>query len=174
MNGAANMSITQSVLVVIVNNERDWQRVIEQGWYRIPVKTAPTPLAADYLAFYFTKVFGNHAWQIRYYAPVVRYRIVTRADLLPAEVDHPRAGDQYYRVDLDAVRELRRPIISRSLRRITFIPTTWDLLSSASDVAELWQQHDATSQLWADFPEVMRKASSRLELEERRVAYRLL
>ena len=44
----------QPALVVIVNNQADWQRVEHEGWYRIPKRSAPLPLAADVLAFYFT------------------------------------------------------------------------------------------------------------------------
>jgi hypothetical protein len=36
-----------------MNNKKDWQRVQDEGWYRIPVKHAPkgTP-DFDHLAFY--------------------------------------------------------------------------------------------------------------------------
>ena len=44
------------VLIAIMNNKKDWQRVLDEGWYRLPVKNAPegTP-SFDWLAFYFTK-----------------------------------------------------------------------------------------------------------------------
>ena len=48
------MSAHRPVLVVVVNNAPDWQRVLHEGWYRIPFKQAPHPVAADYLAFYLT------------------------------------------------------------------------------------------------------------------------
>ncbi len=161
------MNATQPVLVVIVNNQADWQRVVDQRWYRIPVKHAPTPLAADGLAFYFTKEFGDHAWQVRFYAPVLRYRIAKRAELLPDQPAHRRAHERYYCVDLGGVTELPRPVPSRSLRRVTFIPTTWEQLCTAADVAELWQPDDASSMLWNDFPDAIRKATARLIVEER-------
>jgi hypothetical protein len=44
------------VLVAVMNNLEDWQRVQEQGWYRLPVKHAPQSVPnIDILAFYFTK-----------------------------------------------------------------------------------------------------------------------
>ena len=44
------------VLIAIMNNKPDWRRVQEEGWYRLPARSAPpeTP-HFDYLAFYFTK-----------------------------------------------------------------------------------------------------------------------
>jgi hypothetical protein len=44
------------ILVAIMNNKQDWQRVLDEGWYRIPAKHAPQGAPNfDYLAFYFTK-----------------------------------------------------------------------------------------------------------------------
>lgn len=159
-------------LVVVMNNRRDWQHVCADGWYRIPLAHAPTPLAADLLAFYFTKAFGVQAHQVRYYAPVLRYRAVTRRELLPAESDHSRAHERYVRIDVGPVAELPRAIPSRSLRRVTFIPTTWERLCSAPDVTALWQPDDAAPILWDEFPDAIRKARSRLSIEERRQGYR--
>ena len=158
-------------LVVLVNNRRDWQHVINDGWYRIPLKHVPTPLAADLLAFYFTKAFGKQAHQVCYYAPVLRYRTMTRCELLPNEADHPRAHERYVRIDVGPVATLPRPIPSRSLRRVTFIGTSWERLCSVDDVAALWQPDDAHGMLWNEFPDAIRKASQRLELEERRGMY---
>lgn len=43
------------VLVAILNNKRDWQRVQDEHWYRLPVKYAPTGSPHfDWLAFYFS------------------------------------------------------------------------------------------------------------------------
>jgi len=163
----------QAALVVLINNRRDWQRVLDDGWYRIPLKHAPTPLAADFLAFYFTKAFGKQAHQVCYYAPVLRYRTTTRRELLPDEADHPRANERYVRIDMGPVAALPRPIPSKSLRRVTFIGTTWERLCTADDVAELWQNDDVAPVLWDAFPDAIRKASQRLELEERRGMYRV-
>ncbi len=156
---------------MLVNNRRDWQRVVDEGWYRIPLKHAPTPLAADLLAFYFTKTFGTQAHQVCYYAPVLRYRTATRRELLPNEADHPRAHERYVRIDLGPVADLPRPIPSRALRRVTFIGTTWERLCTADDVAALWQHDDTCAVLWDQFPDAIRKASQRLELEEQRAVY---
>lgn len=153
-------------LVVVVNNRQDWQRVINEGWYRIPLEHAPHPVAAEALAFYLTRPFGADAWQVAWYAPTLRYQIVTRRELLPAEPDHPRAGEGYYRIALGPVRRLERPITSQRLRRVTFIPTTFGQLLTATDVADLWQIDDVTPMLWTQFHDAAIKATARLNLEE--------
>lgn len=161
----ADEAVLHPALVVLVNNRRDWLRVCTEGWYRIPVRSAPFPIAAEYLAFYLTRTFRAEAWQISYYAPVTRYKILPRRELLPDQPDHPRADDLYYRIELGAVQRLERPIASRRLRRITFIPTTWERLHTAEDVADLWHTDDATAILWRFFSDTALKATRRLAIE---------
>ena len=112
------------VLVAVLTSPRDLAIAREQGWYRIPVKRAPRRVAADYLAFYQTRAFGEEAYAVSYYAPVRRFHLARRAELLPDEPDHPRAGEAYYQIEIGSLERLPRPIPSRRLRRITFIPTT--------------------------------------------------
>lgn len=165
------MSTAQPVLVVVVNNRRDWQRVVNEGWYRIPLRHAPQPVAADYLAFYLTKAFEVERWQVRCYAPVLRYQLVARRDLIPDEPAHPHATERYYRIDLGPLQQLATPLISRHLRRVTFIPTTLERLCTAKDLVDLWQGDDAGDLLWTEFPDAARKATSRLALEEAQKRY---
>jgi hypothetical protein len=41
------------VLVAVINNLEDWQRVQDEQWYRIPTKHAPEPVPnIDILAFF--------------------------------------------------------------------------------------------------------------------------
>jgi hypothetical protein len=159
------------VLVVLVNNQVDWQRVVDEHWYRIPLRTAPRPVAASYLAFYQTRVFGQDAFRIRFYAPVLRYRRLTRRELLPAEADHPRANEQYYQIELGTLEELARPVPSRRLRRITFIPTTLRRLVEADEINDLWMADDVEDLLWEIFRDAGIKAERRLEIGEGRQRY---
>lgn len=169
--GAVPAPYLHPALVVIVNNRRDWQRVVEEGWYRIPLSRAPHPIAADYLAFYHTRNVGGACWSVSFYAPVLRCRIVSRRELLPDEPLHPRADERYYRIELGEVRALAQPIRSRALRRITFIPTTLERLYVAEDVADLWLTQDEAALLWLYFRDAALKATRRLALEERRAGY---
>jgi len=139
---------TYRVLVVLVNNRRDWEMVQTQGWYRIPVKRAPRQIGADLLAFYFSKVFGEMAWSVRYVAPVLRFELARRRELLPDEADHPRANDWYYRVVLGPLEALPRPIPSRRLRRLVFLPTTLGRLLSADEINDLWMREPLEERLW--------------------------
>jgi hypothetical protein len=141
------------VLVAVLNSRRDLELAREEGWYRIPLKRAPTRVGADYLAFYQTGVFGEERWAVNYYAPVRRYRIVSRRSLLPGEPNHPRADDLYYRIEIGSLRRLPRPIPSRRLRRITFIPTTLERLFGAEEINDLWCGTRDEEQLWRAFKE---------------------
>jgi hypothetical protein len=127
------------VLVAIMNKRDDFERLRDQGWYRIPVKHAPPSTAeSDYIAFYFTKAFGEERWAIHWYAPVRGHEMVRRRDLLPDEPDHPRADAAYYKLQLGPLERLDPPIISLRWRRITFIETTWDRFQMAQEINELY------------------------------------
>ena len=126
------------VLVAYVPKLSDFDLIRRQGWYRIPQKSAPKGLHAEYYAFYFGRHFGAKKWAIHYYAPRLGHELVTRQMLLPHEPDHPRAGDFYYKVQLGPLVELERPIISLRWRRITFLHTTWDRFQDAIDINDLF------------------------------------
>jgi hypothetical protein len=139
------------VLVAVITRPRDLRLAREQGWYRIPLAHLPRQLAADYLAFYQTAAFGAERWAVRYYAPIQRYRLATRLELLPDEPEHPRAAERYYCLELGALRSLPLPVPAARLRRVTFIATTFGQLCRARDVRELWhppEEHAAPDDLW--------------------------
>lgn len=129
---------TARVLVAVITHPRDFQLARDKGWYRIPLARAPEQLAADYLAFYQTKAFAAERWSVRYYAPIVRYTIATRRELLPDERAHPRASERYYRLELGPLERLPFPIPAARVRRVTFIATTFGQLRRARDVRDLW------------------------------------
>ena len=163
---------TPRVLVAVMNSRRDFDIARDLGWYRIPVKRAPAQVGADYLAFYHTAAFAPDArWCVRHYAPVRGYRLVTRAELLPSEADHPRAADRYYRIDIGPLLELPAPISSRRLRRITFISTTLERLLAAREINDLWETNDARERLWAAFREASIWAERRYPIGEGHEAY---
>ena len=67
----------RTVLVAVVNNPADLQRIASEGWYRIPQRRAPRRVGADYLAFYQTGKFKDapEAQTITFYASTRRYRL---------------------------------------------------------------------------------------------------
>lgn len=136
------------VLVAVVNNARDFVRARDEGWYRVPVRRAPRRVAAEYLAFYQTRAFGDEGCAVNYYAPVRRFHVLSRAELLPEEPDHPRSADAYYKIEIGPLQRLPRPVPSRALRRIAFIPTTLQRLLAAQEINDLWQRDDPQQRLW--------------------------
>jgi hypothetical protein len=140
----------RTVLVAVLNNQKDLQRAAEEGWYRIPQRRAPRRIGADYLAFYMTSGCSEagEAHTVAYFAPVRRYQLLTRRDLLPEESDHPRANEYYYRIEIGPLQRLEHPVPARSYRRVTFIHTTLDRLLAAGDVLDLFRRDDPFEQLW--------------------------
>jgi len=126
------------VLVAYVPRPADFALIQEEGWYRIPQKSAPKGIHSEYFAFYFGRQFGAKKWAIHYYAPRLGHELVTRRQLLPAQPDHPRAGDYYYKVQLGELVALERPILSLRWRRITFLHTTWDRFQTAAELNDLF------------------------------------
>jgi hypothetical protein len=97
---------TSLVLVAVVNNPRDMEIARLLGWYRIPLRTAPKVIAVDYLAFYQTGAFGEEKWRIQHIAPVRGHELTTRLELLRTEPDHPRAKEEYYKIQLGPLEQL--------------------------------------------------------------------
>ncbi len=140
----------RTVLVAVVNNMVDLQHAASQGWYRIPQRRAPKRIGADYLAFYQTGAFraDAEAQTVTYYAPTQRYQLLTRRELLPAEPDHPRADDYYFRIEIGPLQRLARSIPAEKFRRVTFIHTTFEHLLQAERVTDLFRQEDPFERLW--------------------------
>ncbi len=155
------------VLVAVMNDPCALEIARTKGWYRIPVQRAPPRVGADYVAFYQTAAFGpKERWKINFYAPIRRYHIVRRRDLLPEEADHPRADDEYYKLEIGPLESLPHPIPSQRLRRITFIPTTLERLLNAEEINDLWLGSKAEEQLWESFKEKGILAERQVSVQE--------
>jgi hypothetical protein len=128
---------TDLVLIAILNNRRDFEVIRLLGWYRIPLRFAPKIVHADAVAFYQTAGFPSEKWSIRYAARIHGVELVRRAELFQEEADHPRAKEEYYKLQLGPLEALPRPILSRSWKRITFLYTTGDRLLQAKEVGDL-------------------------------------
>ena len=139
---------TSLVLVAVVNDPRDLEIARLLGWYRIPLRTAPKVVAVDYLAFYQTGAFGGQRWRIQSVAPVRGHELTTRAELLRDEPDHPRAREEYYKVQLGPLEQLARPILAETWRRVTFLYTTGEYLLKAETVNDLVVQSEERKTLW--------------------------
>jgi hypothetical protein len=141
-------SPTSLVLVSVMTKPRDLEIARLLGWYRIPLRTAPKVVAVDYLAFYQTGGFGDDKWRIRYLAPVRGHELTTRAELLQDESNHPRAQEEYYKVQIGPLAQLPQPIMAKSWRRITFLYTTGEYLLGAATINDLVVRSEERQLLW--------------------------
>jgi len=125
------------VLVGVVNRRKDLEIALNEHWYRIPVKYAPKR-KANFLALYQTRTFGKEGKSINYYAPIKGSSLISRANLLPEEGNHPRAGQIYYKLHLSSLKKLPQKIRNNSRRRINFGFTTLTKLFKSSEISELF------------------------------------
>jgi hypothetical protein len=139
---------TDLFLVAVVNHPRDLEFARLLGWYRIPLRHAPKVVRVDGLAFYLTADFGAEKWSIRYAAKVRGVELVRRIDLLQEESGHPRAMEEYYKLQLGALFPLPRAIPARGWKRITFLYTTGARLLSAESVEDLAIHGTEQQLLW--------------------------
>jgi hypothetical protein len=141
-------SPTSLILVAVINDPRDLEIARLLGWYRIPLKSAPKVVAVDYLAFYQTGAFGEDKWRINYIAPLNGHELTTRAELLRDELDHPRAGEEYFKLSLGPLERLSQPIVANKWRRLTFLYTTGEYLLQAKNLHDLVIQSEERRMLW--------------------------
>ncbi len=141
------------ILVCVVPEPRDLEIARVLGWYRIPLRKAPKVIGVDYLAFYQTGAFGERGSCIEFVAPVRGYELTTRAELLRDQPNHPRAREEYYKIQLGPLQPLPAPLAARSWKRITFFYTTGEYLQSAQWVDDLVVADDDRRPLWASLRE---------------------
>ncbi len=126
------------VLVAIMPNVRDMEIARVLGWYRIPMKTAPKIVRTDLIAFYQPKAFGaEHRSRIEKYAEIRGVELVMRKELFRDEPDHPRAEEEYYKLQLGPLRDLETPIPADRWKRFLFFYTTAEKLFSAKSMRDL-------------------------------------
>jgi hypothetical protein len=141
------------VLVCLLPSPRDLEIARLLGWYRIPFRTAPKVVAVDYLAFYQPGSFGEGAGHIEWIAPVRGHELTTRAELLRDEPTHPRAGEEYFKIQLGPLERLAHPVAAEKWRRLTFLYTTGEYLLKARTLNDLVVQSDERQLLWSSLRE---------------------
>jgi len=136
------------ILVAIIPTPEDLQVARVLGWYRIPSRTAPRILNVDYLAFYQPAAFKMNRWRIEFLAPVLGHELTTRSELLQDEVDHPRADEEYFKVQLGSVKPLSNPIGAGDWKRFTFLYTTGEYFRGAKILTDLTVAPSERRRLW--------------------------
>ncbi len=128
------------VLIGVINRQRDFRLARDARWYRIPQRQMPHGIDAEYIGFFLSgSVLKGQSGSVCYVAAVTGVELAHRRDLVPAEADHPRAGDLYYRVALDELQPRQPPITNPTRRRLAFIHTTWDRFTTAVTIADLYR-----------------------------------
>jgi hypothetical protein len=144
---------TDLILVGFLPSPRDLEIARLLGWYRIPLRTAPKVVAVDYVAFYQPSSFGERGGQIEYIAEVRGHELTTRGELLKDEADHPRAKEEYYKIQIGALEKLKEAIVAEKWKRITFLYTTGEYLLKAKTLNDLVVDGDERQLLWRSLRE---------------------
>jgi hypothetical protein len=144
---------TSLILVCLSPTPRDLDFARLLGWYRIPFRTAPKVVAVDYLAFYQPASFGEQGGRIQYLAEVKGHELTTRAELLRDEPEHPRAHEEYFKIQLGPLEKLKAPVKAEKWRRITFFYTTGEYLLRAQTLNQLVVNSDERQLLWQSLRE---------------------
>jgi len=152
---------TALILVAILPNQRDFDIARLFGWYRIPLKSAPKVISVDYLAFYQTKAFGEaERWQISYVAEILGHELTRRRELIRDEPNHPRAHEEYFKIQIGPIQRLENPIPAGDWKRITFFYTTGEQFQKAKTINELViKAQDDREVLWHTLRERALKAN---------------
>ena len=146
-------SPTSLILVCLIPSPRDLEIARLLGWYRIPLRTAPKVVAVDYLAFYQPVSFGERSGKIEFIAEARGHELTTRGELLKDEADHPRAKEEYYKIQIGGLEKLRKPIVADKWKRITFLYTTGEYLLNAKTINDLVVDGDERQVLWMSLRE---------------------
>ena len=136
------------ILVAFLPAPRDLEIARLLGWYRIPLRTAPKVVAVDYLAFYQPASFGERGGQIEFISQVRGHELATRAELLRDEANHPRANEEYYKIQIGPLEKLTQPITTEKWRRVTFLYTTGEYLLNAKLLTDLVVAGEERQLLW--------------------------
>lgn len=123
------------------------------GWYRIPLRSAPKVVAVDYLAFYQPSTFGERGGKIEFIAEVRGHELTTRGELLKDEANHPRAKEEYYKIQIGGLEKLKEPLLADKWKRITFLYTTGEYLLKAKTINDLVVDGDERDLLWRSLRE---------------------
>jgi very-short-patch-repair endonuclease len=129
--------VDKNVLVGVLKSRADLDILLKEHWYRIPVEHLPKR-KFKYVAFYLPVSFGTRGKRIEYYARISGKHICKRHELLPEEKKHPRAKNDYLKIEFKKISKLPRPVRNIIPRRISFGFTSLNALLSAGNILILY------------------------------------
>ena len=172
-NRRKRFSPTKEGLIALLKDKNDFGILQEQGWYRVPVASAPRPWPPRWIGFYMPKPFGPDAYTIRYYGLVKNIQLATRRELFPNEIESALSQKQYYRVTFHGIEERPTPIPSHRPRRLIFIPTTWAKFELAEQINDLFNDSPLEDLLWARFKQMGIPAERQWQVDSKQQRFRL-
>ena len=92
--------------------------------------------------------FQRRKWRVEFLAPVLGHELTTRSELLQDDVDHPRADEEYFKVQLGSVKPLQHPIGAGDWKRFTFLYTTGEYFQGAKILTDLTVAPAERRRLW--------------------------
>lgn len=151
---------TDIIMVGLVPSPKDLEIARVLGWYRIPLRANIRVITVDFLAFYQPASFKDHKWQIEFFAPVTGHELVLRSQLLKTEADHPRAKEEYFKLQLGPMQRLVDPIKAEDWKRVTFLYTNGQSFLQAKTLKELKIEDSEERRI---FSKILRERASTTE-----------
>lgn len=136
------------VLVALLKEKSDFAILRDEGWYRIPVTSAPKRWPPRWLAFYQPRCFKEDAFRVQYYGEVDYIRVLPRHELFPNEFPSERSDQLYYKLSLKSLERREQPIVSLRGRRLIFVSTTWEKFCLAEQINDLFDESPLENILW--------------------------
>ena len=122
------------------------------GMDRIPLRTRRK--WSRWITWLFTSPrLRGRGGQIEFVAEVRGHELTTRAELLKDEADHPRAKEEYYKIQIGGLEKLKEPILADKWKRMTFLYTTGEYLLNAKTLNDLVVDGDERQVLWRSLRE---------------------
>ncbi len=81
------------------------------------------------------------------------HELTTRGELLRDEIEHPRAKEEYYKIQIGGLEKLKTPITTEKWKRITFLYSTGEYLLNAKTINDLVVAGDERQLLWRSLRE---------------------
>jgi very-short-patch-repair endonuclease len=143
-------TIEKEPLIALQPKTKALDILISEGWYHIPMETAPKRWPPKMMAFYQGAAFRDaERYRIRYFGEVGDIEIVPRKILFPGDDEnHHKAERLYYRIEINNLQPRYKPILSYRPRRLVFIPTTWAKFENAEQINDLFDGSPLEDRLW--------------------------
>jgi very-short-patch-repair endonuclease len=158
-------------LIAILKEKSDLAILQNQGWYRIPVESAPKRWPPKWIGFYQPKNFGEDAYRIRYFGHIKDIHIARRYEIFPNEIPSIRSDREYFILSLEKLEELENPIPSYRPRRQAFIPTTWKKFKNAEQINDLFDDSPLEDKMWSEMKRLSLEAERQWGVSLGHIAY---